>query len=120
MNKTKTEIIKRQNLSENKHSKLPWERSIVYPDNHAFIYDNLGAKVCMVIGGVANADLIVKAVNSHDKLVEALDFFFKALKDQFLVRSVIDDGDSDWTLKMIPFIRDLQNAERSLADAKGE
>jgi hypothetical protein len=108
---TNPEKVK-ENLSENKHSPTPWHDSLDI--NSTILYDSKNRKVVLT---EENIRFIVKAVNNHEKLVEGLTFFFKSLGDQTLVRSVIDDGDSDWTLTMLRFVKSLKEAQQALADA---
>lgn len=63
----------------------------------------------------SNARLIAAA----PELLEALKWFIAALENGLLVRDITKDAQSDWALKMMHFVRDLQKATLAVAKAEG-
>jgi len=107
---------------EDKHSPLPWKHSRTTPDNWTNIDDANGGRVCMIIKNSHDTDLIVAAVNSHDKLVEALENTTQRL---YLLKKHIDilqksTGSKHGSCHVIEGIEILtKNNEQALAEAKG-
>lgn len=109
-----------------KHTELPWSHSLPYgADIMGVDGKNLAISLCKEMREIiipsgaetispltreesfANAALIVKCVNSHDKLV-------KALEDMLKASEKISIYDSFWLLD------EVQQAREALAAAKGE
>lgn len=64
----------------------------------------------------ANAALIAAA----PELYEACKALFGHIESGTLVRSIEKDGDSDWTVRMFNFARDLANTRTALFKAEGK
>ena len=62
----------------------------------------------------ANAELIAAA----PELLEACQFFVTALETGLLVRPIDKDDQSDWALKMMGFVKQLQKAQAAIAKAE--
>lgn len=62
----------------------------------------------------ANANLIAAA----PELLEACKWFVGALETGLLVRDITKDGQPDWSIKMLSFVKELQNAQTAIAKAE--
>jgi len=65
-----------------------------------------------------NRDLVVRAVNSHAALVDALEQFMTWLDKGVLIRDITKDAQSDWAIRMMHFVNDLNKAKAALNLAK--
>jgi hypothetical protein len=61
---------------------------------------------------------IVRAVNTHDQLVEALDELMALIENNTLVRNISRDGDPDWAIRQLPLVMTLKKAQAALKSAK--
>lgn len=66
---------------------------------------------------MTDAKLIVRAVNSHDELLAACQWFMAQLDHGVLVRDISKDGDPDWPMRMLAFTRNLSGAAAAIAKA---
>ncbi len=64
--------------------------------------------------GDVNAALCRDAEAKAAKLHDALSDLFSLIENGDLVRDITNDGQSNWALKMIPFMQALQKAQRML------
>lgn len=86
-------------MSETKHTPLPWNA----PPSHPFLVRSANmelvldcrreGKDCYTAGDVANAELIVRAVNSHHDLLEACRAALPYLRNH--VAMTLDEGPGD-------------------------
>lgn len=66
----------------------------------------------------ANADRIVLAVNCHDDLLAACKAIMALIDTGYLVRNTDQDSDSDWAMKQLGPVKDMQSAQAAIAKAE--
>lgn len=64
----------------------------------------------------ANAHIIAAA----PKLLASCVAMMKYMEDGFLVRNASNDASSDWALKALSFVKDMQTMHAAIAKAEGE
>ena len=69
---------------------------------------------------LSNAAFIVRAVNSHEHLVEALKGLFDMVRDGKLVRDIAGDAKPDWALSSMELVMKLSKAQQAIAEAEGK
>ena len=50
----------------------------------------------------------------NEGLVKALEFFFQAIDEEWLVRNIEKDADSDWAIKSMPWVQEFAKAMNAL------
>ena len=71
-------------------------------------------KILHVLETAAERDRLVKV---NEGLVKAVEFFFKALDEEWLVRNTEKDAEPDWTIKSMPWVQGLAKASTALDEA---
>ena len=104
----------------------PWRYELSTTRPMAFIHADKDYWLADVHDGngaydvVANARLIVRAVNAHDELVSSLKVILEGFETGVFVRDITKDADSSWAVRLIPFLKALADAQRAIARAEAE
>jgi hypothetical protein len=68
---------------------------------------------------LVNAEFIVRACNSHQELVAALEALMADIDSGVLVRDITRDAEPGWHMRMLAFVGRLHAAQAAVAKAKG-
>ncbi len=59
-------------------------------------------------------------VSAAPELLEACKWFMDALETGLLVRDITKDSEPSWAIKMLSFVKELQDAQAAIAKAEGK
>lgn len=65
-----------------------------------------------------NAEFVCLAINSHEELLESLKKLISRFDDGTIVRDISKDSHGDYTMRMMEFIMELNNAKAAIAKAE--
>ena len=54
----------------------------------------------------------------NEGLVKALEFFFQALDEEWLIRNIEKDAEPDWVIKSLPWVREFAKSMNVLDEAR--
>jgi len=66
------------------------------------------------------ADMIVRAVNAHDDLLRACQWFIEQMDSGYIVRDISHDDEAGWALKASKFVSGLRQAQAAIKKAEGK
>ena len=88
-----------------------------HPYDIEIIGDDVNEELYPVEQKMADAKFIVRAVNSHDDLLDACKWFMEKVDDNTLVRDISRDGESGFHIRMLKFVAGLDEAMTAIKKA---